>query len=304
MGKFLENTNFEALGSLLAMQGIIDTAPLMKKPVKKVTSSSSSESEQEEEKVKKKKKKEKKSKKSKKEKKERKAKRDEKKKKKKKKKKHESHSEDEPEKVEELLNPKKNKKAFVDENIPHHLVLHKLNDMIEELEREVKPDQVDAETAPNSVEASTAKDVISYPKVGVAYDPKQINTWSNLRGFQNPAQILQKSSWLGLTVAPGAVPSAIQPKSTAVKQDDGEECEDEPQNKQSSKKTSLFQDIFNERLPSPDRTEDDVPTQAFFRRKVPETVAEPTPKPVAKSNNLSKALQSRLQRRKLSIDDQ
>ena len=37
-------------------------------------------------------------------------------------------------------------------------VLHKLNDMIEELEREVKPDQVDAETAPNSVEASTAKD--------------------------------------------------------------------------------------------------------------------------------------------------
>jgi len=184
-------------------------------------------------------------------------------------------------------------------------VLHKLNDMIEELEREVKPDQVDAETAPNSVEASTAKDVISYPKVGVAYDPKQINTWSNLRGFQNPAQILQKSSWLGLTVAPGAVPSAIQPKSTAVKQDDGEECEDEPQNKQSSpKKTSLFQDIFNERLPSPDRTEDDVPTQAFFRRKVPETVAEPTPKPVAKSNNLSKALQSRLQRRKLSIDDQ
>jgi len=77
--KFLENTNFEALGSLLAMQGIIDTAPLMKKPVKKVTSSSSSESEQEEEKVKKKKKKEKKSKKSKKEKKERKAKKDKKK---------------------------------------------------------------------------------------------------------------------------------------------------------------------------------------------------------------------------------
>ena len=33
------------------------------------------------------------------------------------------------------------------------------------------------------------ENVISYPKIGVQYDPKQVNAWSNLRGFQNPAQV-------------------------------------------------------------------------------------------------------------------
>ena len=29
--------------------------------------------------------------------------------------------------------------------------------------------------------------IVSYPKIGEAYDPKAINTWSNLRGFQSSA---------------------------------------------------------------------------------------------------------------------
>ncbi len=28
---------------------------------------------------------------------------------------------------------------------------------------------------------------IAYPKIGEAYDPKAINSWSNMRGFQNVA---------------------------------------------------------------------------------------------------------------------
>ncbi len=67
---------------------------------------------------------------------------------------------------------------------------------------------------------------------------------------------------------------------------------------------NLFvKDIFGEERPaSPEHIEDDIPTQAFVRRKEAERT-DVNPKPVLKTNNLSRALQSRLDRRKSSVDE-
>ena len=63
--------------------------------------------------------------------------------------------------------------------------------MIHELEKGVDPDQLqellekDKPAGSNKKEEATA--AIAYPKIGEAYDPKAINTWSNMRGFQSVA---------------------------------------------------------------------------------------------------------------------
>ena len=301
----------KGLDSLLAsMRGIIEPKPLSKKLQLEMTTaktaiaagSSSSESEPEKEKkAKKKKKKEKKEKKEKKGKKEKKSKKEKKRKKEKKKRKYSSSdSSSEDERV--SVPPKKTKK--VEDDIPHHLVLHKLNDMISELEQVVKPEQLEqADKAGSAEDTITA---ISYPTPGVAYDPKQVNTWSNMRGFKNPATL--QSNWLGLSVAPGAIVSTkpVQdPLENTVleKVDHGDMPQAANDNDDASNdKVSLFQDIFGERAPSPENREDDddVPRQAFFKRKEDE-INQPVRGP-AKSNNLSKALQSRLNR-KTSLDE-
>lgn len=206
--------------------------------------------------------------------------------------------------------PKKKKKVE-DDNIPHHLVLHKLNDMIQELEKGVKPEQLQ-ELQKKVEDEKKEQGAISYPKIGVAYDPKETNAWTNNRGFQNPASIMQKSSWLGLTVAPGAVPSTLpHPKALIAKNlgqdeeddinaEDRSDSDSDSDSDESPVKASVFQDIFGEeRPPSPERRADDIPLHAFQRRKEAEAeeVSASVPKP-APSNNLAKALQSRLAGRK------
>jgi len=274
-----------------------------KKKKKKKESSVSSEGEiEDEEKSKKKKKKDKKKK--------------EKKSKKKKKRKH-STSEDSDLEIAKVV--KKKHKIDVDfENIPHHLVLHKLNDMIHELEKGVDPEQlvqIKEKEKPGKV-----KEVeIAYPKIGEAYDPKSINSWSNMRGFQNVAAT--KSSWLGLTVAPGAQPSVIpEPKisfgrdlegipehAAANDEENGkhengsnENKDDSDSSSSSSKastpKESMFKNIFGEeREPSPENQEDDV-AHAFKRKEKPED----NQKPKSKSSTLAAALQSRLNQAQIS----
>jgi len=267
-----------------------------KKKRKKEESSAASEVEIEEEEISKKKKKKDKKKK-------------EKKSKKKKKRKHSSSEESDLE-IAKVV--KKKHKIDVDiENIPHHLVLHKLNDMMHELEKGIDPEQLQellekGKPAGNKAKGETA--AIAYPKIGEAYDPKAINTWSNMRGFQSVAAT--KSSWLGLTVAPGAQPSVIPelkmsfgkeidenvPVAVAeVANDDpnnGDENSSSSSSKDSSpKKDSMFKNIFgDEREPSPENKEDEIMEKAFKRKEKPD--ANQTPKP--KSNNLAMALQSRL----------
>jgi len=388
--KFMQKEDISALGGLLAMQGIIEDAPLRKKPEKEASSeptkgsngkhevddtgeygasdhntdhhkkkkkrkkkkkkkdSAASESEieiveekmppmrmdrssshqdkhsdQEEEKEWKKDKKKKKRKQeessldeveteeeeSSKKKKKKDKKKKEKKSKKKKKRKH-STSEDSDLEIAKVV--KKKHKIDVDiENIPHHLVLHKLNDMIHELEKGVDPDQLqellekDKPAGSNKKEEATA--AIAYPKIGEAYDPKAINTWSNMRGFQSVAA--KKSSWLGLTVAPGAQPSIIPepkisfgkeinenvPLAVAEEPTDNHKNEDNTSGSSSKdsspKKDSMFKNIFgDEREPSPENKEDEIIEKAFKRKEKPDA----NQKPKSKSNNLAMALQSRL----------
>ena len=136
--------------------------------------------------------------------------------------------------------------------------------MIHELEKEVKPGKDEGGKEPEQENAPPAQ-VISYPKVGVAYDPKQTNHWSNRRGFQNPALA---SSWLGLSVAPGAVPTKLPEPTKAAgdeKYDPAEHSADDEDRDGSPEKTSLFQDIFGEERPPSPEHNDDIPSQAFCR---------------------------------------
>jgi len=385
--KFIQKEDFSALGGLLAMQGIIDDAPLQKKSKKKgedeieeevVLDDSSSKdskdhdkdkkkkhkkkkrkkdvedngiiesdnvSEKKEEKKKKRKKKdsyseaesdveiiEKKSKRKKKHKKKdssssseddqeekstkKKKKKDKKKKEKKSKKRKHKHSSSEDSDLEIAKKVKKKHKIDVNiEDVPHHLVLHKLNDMIQELEKGVDPDQLKELLTKDKPDGNKEKEmsIVSYPKIGEAYDPKAINTWSNLRGFQSSAVSTLKSNWLGLSVVPGANQSTLpQPnlnfgkeeteggedgrksgsKSATESDQDEQSDKEDTSSENTPNKASVFKDIFGEeREPSPEQKEDEVPVQAFVRKD-----KEDQSKKKSKSKNLALALQSRLNR--------
>lgn len=271
------NVDFRALGSVLAMQGIIEDAPLQKKPGtpsvlqqklaksdgqkqekekevdSDVLSCSSSSSSSEEEKRKKKKKKDKKK----------------KHKKEKKKKKHKEKKHKEKKRSGKEIGPAAVK---MEEDVPHHLVLHKINDVIAQLQKQVSSNAAAGSEAPQQTETTVA-----YPEPGVAYDPAKLNAWSQLRGFQN---FRQQSNWFGLTSVPNALEAS--PQISLVKKvgqlpvEDAKPEEDVLNEAEVIQpKKSLFEDIFGEeRPPTPEFPEDAVPREAFFRRSEP---ADPAP---------------------------
>merc|ERR1719318_1696323 len=164
----------------------------------------------------------------------------------------ESHAEVEPKKR------KKRSKSSTseDEPVKHLDCLHKINDIIAELEKKVATDPPKISKPPKPDPPPTQPEVISYPQPGVAYCLNRPTSPHNI-GFPNPNKLSTAPAWLGLTVAPGSVSTAIHPVSNPLvpsKHQDAvldvmSEEEDE-----SPIKKSLFTDIFehDERPTSPE----------------------------------------------------
>eukprot|EP00090_Calanus_glacialis_P007291 TRINITY_DN15730_c0_g1_i1.p1 TRINITY_DN15730_c0_g1~~TRINITY_DN15730_c0_g1_i1.p1 ORF type:complete len:1150 (-),score=377.41 TRINITY_DN15730_c0_g1_i1:50-3274(-) len=164
----------------------------------------------------------------------------------------ESHAEVEPKKRKKRLKSSTSE----DEPVKHLDCLHKINDIIAELEKKVATDPPKI-TKPLKPDPHPAQpEVISYPQPGVAYSLNRPTSPHNI-GFPNPNKLSTAPAWLGLTVAPGSVSTAIHPvsnplvpsKHTEAVIDEMSEEEDE-----SPIKKSLFTDIFDhdERPVSPE----------------------------------------------------
>jgi len=149
---------------------------------------------------------------------------------------------------------KRKKSSSQDEPIKHLDCLHKINDIIAELEKKVAtdPPKMSTHHKPDSPKQHQA---ISYPQPGVAYSltPPQIKHTSPTHiGFPNPNKV-SAPAWLGLTVAPGSVSTAINPMpnplvpSTEHQVLSGDMSEEEDQ---SPVKKSLFTDIFKYERPN------------------------------------------------------
>merc|ERR1719318_641189 len=168
-----------------------------------------------------------------------------------------------PEEIEshDEVEPKKRKKrskssTSEDEPVKHLDCLHKINDIIAELEKKVATDPPKRSKPPKPDPPPTQPEVISYPQPGVAYCLNRPTSPHNI-GFPNPNKLSTAPAWLGLTVAPGSVSTAIHPVSNPLvpsKHQDAvldvmSEEEDE-----SPIKKSLFTDIFehDERPTSPE----------------------------------------------------
>eukprot|EP00092_Neocalanus_flemingeri_P030061 GFUD01032637.1.p1 GENE.GFUD01032637.1~~GFUD01032637.1.p1 ORF type:complete len:1163 (+),score=341.11 GFUD01032637.1:74-3562(+) len=160
-------------------------------------------------------------------------------------------------KVEPEKKKKRLKSSSDDEPIKHLDCLHKINDIIAELEKKVATEPPKSSN-PSKPDPPAQPEAISYPQPGIAYSltpPLNKPTSPHHIGFPNPNKVTTAPAWLGLTVAPGSVSTAINPISNplvpareqqACTGDISEEEDQSPINK------SLFTDIFDhERSRSP-----------------------------------------------------
>jgi len=162
---------------------------------------------------------------------------------------------------------KRLKSSSEDEPIKHLDCLHKINDIIAELEKKVATEPLKSSNPPKP--APPAQPVaISYPQPGIAYSlspPRNKSTSPHHIGFPNPIKVNTAPAWLGLTVAPGSVSTAINPISNplvpATEQQASiaamhlAQCTGDisDEDDQSPVKKSLFTDIFaHERPRSPE----------------------------------------------------
>merc|ERR1719318_458510 len=164
----------------------------------------------------------------------------------------ESHAEVEPKKR------KKRSKSSTseDEPVKHLDCLHKINDIIAELEKKVATDSPKI-TKPLKPDPPPAQpEVISYPQPGVAYSLNRPTSPHNI-GFPNPNKLSTAPAWLGLTVAPGSVSTAIHPVSNPLVPSKHQEAVLDVMSEEEDEspiKKSLFTDIFehDERPMSPE----------------------------------------------------
>merc|ERR1719318_751032 len=164
----------------------------------------------------------------------------------------ESHAEVEPKKR------KKRSKSSTseDEPVKHLDCLHKINDIIAELEKKVATDPPKISKPPKPDPPPAQPEVISYPQPGVAYSLNRPTSPHNI-GFPNPNKLSTAPAWLGLTAAPGSVSTAIHPVSNPLvpsKHKDAVLDEMSEEEDESPIKKSLFTDIFDhdERPMSPE----------------------------------------------------
>merc|ERR1719318_2529698 len=163
-----------------------------------------------------------------------------------------SHAEDEPK------TRKKRSKSSTseDEPVKHLDCLHKINDIIAELEKKVATDPPKI-TKPLKPDPPPAQpEVISYPQPGVAYSLNRPTSPHNI-GFPNPNKLSTAPAWLGLTVAPGSVSTAIHPVSNPLVPSKHQEAVLDVMSEEEDEspiKKSLFTDIFehDERPTSPE----------------------------------------------------
>jgi len=156
----------------------------------------------------------------------------------------------------ELRKRKKRQKSSTDEEEPikHLDCLHKINDMIAELEKKVATDP------PKEViqhpKANLQPEVIAYPQPGVAYSLNRPPSSPTSIGFPNPKKITAPA-WLGLTVAPGSIPTTINPSNNPlipIKDASYSGKDESDEEDKSPIKESLFSNIFEheERATSPE----------------------------------------------------
>jgi len=150
---------------------------------------------------------------------------------------------------------KKRQKSSTDEEEPvkHLDCLHKINDMIAELEKKVATDPPKVTQHPK---ASPQPEVIAYPQPGVAYSLNRPPSSPTSIGFPNPKRITAPA-WLGLTVAPGSIPTSVNPSNNQLVplKDASYSIKDESDVEDKSPiKKSLFSNIFEheERATSPE----------------------------------------------------
>ena len=162
----------------------------------------------------------------------------------------------------EPRNRKKRQRCSTDEEEPvkHLDCLHKINDMIAELERKVASDPPKVSQQPK---ASSQPEVIAYPQPGVAYSIQRPPSPTSI-GFPNLNKRTTAPAWLGLTVAPGSVPTSINPSNNLLvpsKDTPFSIKEESDEEEKSPLKKSLFSNIFEheERAMSPENDKNLLP---------------------------------------------